>query len=379
MDKLKHFCTLPVSGTARAKLKRISRRVASGTIATLLVASTILGVSGTASPKASAATTDFTPFCNQGIYSDLGAWDWVTPLRSLTGFSSWNLQDYSYVITGKNAANPGTTYQNYTIITFKDTTHQVHLFMDPTWEAANPTAPQNQEYDYTLPADTQTYYINIKTPATTGDTSNEAVTLLAGPANLYPSQHSDFGDANNACYYAIHNVVYDSSFTHYQYTDTKGVIGVGTGTSGGTSTPPTCQPLDITCYVNNAVSGVVNTFQGFFQSFLTALGALFVPNGTTLSSDWTTFHTTLTTKLGFLTWPFSFVGNLFTAITTPTTTCCVIGAGTFMGATFPGIDLAFGATHLPTLWTYTVAAIRGLTVLALFFMLRSKFLEITSR
>lgn len=187
-----------------------------------------------------------------------------------------------------------------------------------------------------------------------------------------------------ACYNGSNNLVYDTtysaSWTTYGnngYPSLAWSSGSDSATSGTSNA--NCGTLDVSCYAANLYNGVTNSIVAAFQAFTTGLYVLFVPSGTQISDDFNTFHTTLYNKLGFLTWPFSFVTNMFTAITTPTTTCCLIGAGTFMGATFPGIDLAFVSTNLPALWSFAQSAIKGLTVLMLFFMLRSKFMEITSK
>lgn len=175
--------------------------------------------------------------------------------------------------------------------------------------------------------------------------------------------------------YSVHNITYDPSWTGPLY-NTQ--ISYSSGGGSGTGSP-SCSALDISCYLANIWQGVTTAVANFGSDLLAGFTTLFFPTGSELSGDWSAFYSAMVAHLGFLLWPFTFVVNVFTAIITPTTTCCTIGAGTFMGATTAGIDLTYVSTHLPVFWTAITVAVRGLIVFELVYYLRRKYLEITQK
>jgi len=182
--------------------------------------------------------------------------------------------------------------------------------------------------------------------------------------------------ASPICVEFTKNVLYDTSFTDPKYTNGPG----WTSGVGGPSSGPSCSGItDVVCYMSNLFSSVGNSIANAFQAFGVGLYSLFVPSGQQLSADWNAFSSTMQTKLGFLLWPFSFVTSLFSATLSPTTPCCTIGAGTFMHASWPGINLKYASIALPTLWSFLTDMIKGLSILILLFALRRKFLEITHK
>jgi formate-dependent nitrite reductase membrane component NrfD len=84
-------------------------------------------------------------------------------------------------------------------------------------------------------------------------------------------------------------------------------------------------------------------------------------------------------KLGFLTYPITFIANMFGAFTSSSSWCtsgsCTKSFGNFMGSNFT-VDLNQMQTTMPTLWAFLLAALRGLTVLALIFGIRKKYMEV---
>jgi hypothetical protein len=136
--------------------------------------------------------------------------------------------------------------------------------------------------------------------------------------------------------------------------------------------------LAIGCKVEDIFSGIADTFTSVGSFIVKGIATIFVPDGSMMSADWSAFYTTLTTKLGFLTYPFTFIGGVWTAFTTPTTTCCTFGSGTFLGGHFE-FKINQWETTAPTLWTWLTAVIKGVTLLGLFFALRRKFLEVSSK
>jgi hypothetical protein len=184
-----------------------------------------------------------------------------------------------------------------------------------------------------------------------------------------PSDVATGGSSDITCIEASTNVI-EGQFGTSQ--------GLYSGVIPGTSRD--CSGLRaITCAVIDTFAGIANDLVNVAQAILKGLATLFVPNGTQLSSDWTSFYSTLSNKLGFLLWPFTFVGGLFSAMVTPTTTCCTIGAGTIFGAHWSGINLIYVETANPDIWSLAVTVVRAATILLLFFFLRDKFLEITHK
>lgn len=298
--------------------------------------------------------------------TSLGAdfnWDWQSSLQSFMG-SNWT--------TSRPGVNIATDTQD-SIIGFIPRYDTGHIYI---------TFGKQQGHSYLYTDNTGTY-ISAAHPDSWSSSTTYSISKTSHSGWVGVGTMFENYDVNRAT--PVTGSTSDLLCIEFAKGVIQGIWGYNVN-SGGTysnslpGVPRSCDGfLQIACTVEDIFSGIADSFSAVGQAVLRGLGALFVPDGNQLNSDWSGFYATLTTKLGFLTWPFSFIGDMFTAITTPTTTCCVIGAGMFMGATFPGIDLAFASTHLPSLWNFATAAIRGLTVLMLLFMLRSKFMEITSR
>jgi hypothetical protein len=177
------------------------------------------------------------------------------------------------------------------------------------------------------------------------------------------------------CVAMSNNIIYASTWTDPKYT-VGGSWTSGVGGPGG----PNCSGLnDIVCVVHNAFAGVADDFLAGIEALANFIGQVFLPNGQELASDWNGFYSTLQAKLGFLLWPFTFIGSIFNAAINPTVTCCTIPGATFFGRTMPSIDLTYASTAMPTIWAYCQDVVRGLTILLLIFGIRKKFLEITHR
>lgn len=172
--------------------------------------------------------------------------------------------------------------------------------------------------------------------------------------------------------WAVHNVTY----VNWDQPFFSKAANYGSGGGAGSTQ---CSALDFGCWMGSIWSTIGNDFSSVGQAIVQSLASLFVPNGAQLNSDWTSFYSTLSTKLGFLLWPFTFVGGLFSAMVTPTTTCCTIGAGTIFGAHWSGINLIYVETANPDIWSLATTVIRAATILLLFLFLRDKFLEITHK
>jgi hypothetical protein len=112
------------------------------------------------------------------------------------------------------------------------------------------------------------------------------------------------------------------------------------------------------------------------------IGYYFKPNSTTTQASFTRLNDSMQLKLGFLTYPITFIADMFGAFTSSsawcTSTSCTKSFGDFMGANFT-LNLNQMAATMPTLWNFLMGALRGLTVLALIFGIRKKYMEVIHR
>ncbi|MEI7632538.1 MAG: hypothetical protein WCJ60_04440 [bacterium] len=115
----------------------------------------------------------------------------------------------------------------------------------------------------------------------------------------------------------------------------------------------------------------------------TLLLFLTIPNHNDIKFAFTHFQETLQTHLGFLTYPFTYLYDFFTAFGDTsnnwcTTSSCSKSFGNFFGSPFT-INVIQLKTTIPALYDYGVLAIRSLTVFELVILLRRKFVGVLSK
>lgn len=135
---------------------------------------------------------------------------------------------------------------------------------------------------------------------------------------------------------------------------------------------PDCDLTDIPCQLAKLIGAIKG-----------ALTWLFVPNADSLKYAVTGNVKTISEKLGFLSYPFVFLGDLFSAFTTSTSTWCTDSSCTKSFGNFFGqpasINLLAVKDLNSSLWNYILLAIRGVTVLALILGIRKKFMEVVAK
>jgi hypothetical protein len=312
-------------------------------------------------PKSSATSTSL----NYCTISNINSWNWPSQIKALSGISYFDATQSSYYVVGSNDTPvSGARYRTFVIYIAGDNTSASQLQLTQpggafTDEHLIPTAGANVVY--------------LNDPIVQGDSSHPPSvsydTYLGSPAYWVDLNSAD---GTNTCYAAVHNITYGSDFTDEHYADffpfstTNPVSG--------------CDGLDVACYIRNAVSGISDTLKSLVGNLFNGVVYLFIPSSSQLSASWSGFYTPISAHLGFLLWPFTFMASFFTAMVTPSTTCCTIVSGfTIFGTTFHGFDLTKVQTSMPTVWAAFTVLIRGFVVFGLVFSLRNKFMHITGR
>lgn len=244
----------------------------------------------------------------------------------------------------------------------------------------------------------QIYYVNgtiefkqsgsTKTLTTTGTTrvlgvskdttssyfqSDFSATSIATTTNLTNS-----GSA--ACILWAKGATYESDWTGKYFAQTPQQQVTDCSSQSGFS--------KITCEIGNVFDGVADTFVGVGKAIVGGIASLFIPDGDNLSTKITDFGDTITEKLGFLAFPFTFTTELMQTMFDSdnhdepcTDTYCRISFA--QGADFYGAGLELDFTVLndvaPDLWDFIIGAIRAMTIFAVIMMLRKKYMEIVKQ
>jgi|GEM_PF-4415802 len=174
-------------------------------------------------------------------------------------------------------------------------------------------------------------------------------------------------------------------------------------------TPPplyaSCAALDFSCYFGNVMAffGVVGNFiTGFFTTLGTAFtnlsislvqgfAMIFIPPSNAFPNLFLDIQSTISSKLGFLTYPATFFTNLFGTVFQTSNTSyacdysgsqgvgelglCTIAFGPFFGSTFT-FNYGWMASTFPALWTIFQSTVIGTTSITLIFMYYRKLLEV---
>lgn len=329
-------------------------------------------------PHASADTglsnVNLLPQCGD---TSLVTWDWGAAIKAISGgaFSDFDYDTSSYVVFHNDNSFGGNTNNNRYQVLVADAGKKLSLDEIsgvPKVRVSNNYIRQAGviSEDQNIPAYngnwTGGFSANQKSASagsTNTSTTGATIGIYSGTSgtNIYD------------CEYGAKNVTYGPSWTSAQF---NGTILHGSGTGS------TCGSLDVACYVGKALQGVQNTIVSGVSAVLNVLGAWFIPDSATLSDDFDNVTSNLSAHLGFLTYPPTFLVDFYGAFDSSSSWCndtsCTKYLGTIFGAPFT-LNLGAMKDVTPTLWSFMTAAVRGLTVLAIIFALRHKFLEVTRR
>jgi hypothetical protein len=173
------------------------------------------------------------------------------------------------------------------------------------------------------------------------------------------------------CVVAAKNVTYDANWGTWN----KFVSNIESGSGSGTGT--SCSALDIACKLRSAWDGVTDTFVAVGKAIVAGIASLFMPDSSQTKADFDDLSNFLTQKLGFLTYPFTFIIDVFTSFGSTsnnwcTSSSCSKNFGNLFGGNYT-INLNQPATTMPTIWNWFLAFVRGITVLGLILAIRRKY------
>lgn len=175
------------------------------------------------------------------------------------------------------------------------------------------------------------------------------------------------------CVTSAVNVLYSSDWDVYKFTET--VYG-GTGEAQ-------CSATDIACKISRVFRRVADTFHAVGQAILRGIAVLFAPDSADFNELYTDFTSFFDTKLGFLLYPFQFIGSMFNAYNDTSNQWCTMSncqksLGEVYGTEMK-LDVLQWRLTAPALFNFLTATLRGLTVLALAFAIHRKYLEVIKK
>jgi hypothetical protein len=340
----------------------------------------VLGVVQLPTPRASADTglqnSDLLPQCGD---TTLGDWDWADSAQGLihiggtNGMSDFDYQTSSYVILHEGIPTVGgSTNNNRYYVYLADPGKQ--LILDEVSgvghiESPNASIRQANIIDEppSIPAYNGNWPGSFSANAESTSTNGRNTATLGVSITVYSGQTSP---PTYDCEFVAHNVTYGPGWgiNHFNANGIHGTGSVGT-----------CSALDIPCEIGKLVTGIQNTIVSGVQAVLNAFASLFVPDSTQLQTEYSSLSTSLATHLGFLTYPLTFVVDLFNSFSSSSSWCsssgCVKDFGSIYGHDY-SLDIAAVAEAWPSAWTLISAAMRGMIVLALMLAIWRKFIEI---
>jgi hypothetical protein len=323
------------------------------------------------------ATTDLYNKCQSGSYAGtLGEWDWPKFFQlnyggenlnsGTTNFPDFDKGNSSYFIyrtpAQQNAydtavangaptldypAYPQAGWNQYTALVSTDNSSRLKL------------SQQNNSTIQILNNNPPSYYSYILQDGIHHDTRN----VTGGSTFNYERNVSL---PNVGCVLVAHNVDYADSWTYNK---------IQTDIPSGDDIK--CATLDVACAISKLFRGVANTFKAVGQAIVGALASLFMPDPEVIKNKFQDFQSFMSNKLGFLVYPFSFLGNFFgafgdTSNTWCSATSCTKNVGNFFGQPFT-LKVDQMKYTMPTVWTWLLNLIRGLTILTLVLAIRMKY------
>jgi len=321
--------------------------------------------------------------CNGG---NLSNWDWPEQVKTLphqtgtkvpdTLFSPANT-DYIIYLTQTQFSTPnnagyGYSYQ-YTMLDAGQGGN-LKLYTIGTDTFAKNYGTQGQQlssYYFTL-IDSWSVTSSTNFPFVTGSLFSAGNTSVAASDAKYKS----FGltSAGTACILAVHGVEYDPGYTGPVYKSSQAyTLGAGAG----------CQTLDIACKLSGAFQTVTTAIGDLIREVFSWFMSLWIPDSAKTQASFDDLGNFLSNKLGFLTYPFTFINDFYSAMGGSATWCstssCTI-SGTVMGGGTATLDL-LGMAHSPysPVWDAFLLFIRATTIVTLMGMLLSRVKEIQTK
>jgi hypothetical protein len=220
---------------------------------------------------------------------------------------------------------------------------------------------------------------------TKGSGSGYDLGIIYAPAQVAPngqvgSHSSNTSDQSSfTCVFYAQNVTYTNWGTAPKFSS-----------SVGTDTTDNCSSLDIACKIGNIFSTVADDILAVGQAMTNAIGFLFIPDTATISDSFNTLTSALNGHLGFLTWPFTAMADLFGAFTSaPDTsstylpygcidTLCTVYPGNFYGHAVT-IPLAEPAIAMGEIWTWFLTITKVFIVVELLWLLKRKYHSVVQK
>jgi hypothetical protein len=224
--------------------------------------------------------------------------------------------------------------------------------------------------NYALKSDTYLTIYSI-TDMTTGQ---NAGTVGTGTGLSVTTTNTTAANGGFTCVFLARNVSYESTYDGNRFNNT-------TYYKSGVSNT-TCTATDFGCWMGRIGSGISGTLAQVSEEILKGFTFLFAPDSGKTQASFDALQSQLSANFGFLTFPFSFMADFFGAFNSNaggcTSTVCNRSFGSFQGQPFQLNISQLGVT-MPALWTWLLAAIRGLTILGLIFAIRSKYIEVMQK
>ena len=315
---------------------------------------------------------------------------WVTAVKTCASgagsLSYFNQQTSSYVLFKKVELSPQLTNPSYTTTNGQPQylkTNRYKLYV----------ASENKKLSFYKNADNQ-YYV------TSTDTINQ-FDITAEPNSDPDYKYNWTGGFSSGQYTVTANTSINPNVAGYKgivigndvYEGQVGAVNVDYASSWnvgkftnwvpvGEEGTPGCGTLDIGCWIGSLTRGFTQGVKEMFGLMIDAFVWLWVPDGTKIKASFDSMATTLGDRLGFLSYPFTFLASFWGAYNSSSNWCnsttCVKSLGTVFGTNF---TINFGAMQqeTPTVWTFLTLAARGLAVVTLMFALRAKWVEVTTK
>lgn len=334
-------------------------------------------------PKASAqVSSTLHASCQDGTYQgNLGVWNWPKFVQLngggdnrnsgstyLPNFDKENSSYFIYRIPSQQtlydnatlAGSPSTydgwtnySWNQYTMIVSTDNAKRLAMYETTT----------TTQFVANNPAEMRKYTI-------IDGTANNQTNVFGGSALLTTPQ--SINTVAVSCALVAHNVDYQASWTYTQITKN---ITAGDEVQ--------CDTWDVACKIAGAFRGIADTFKTVGEVIVKALASFFMPDGTKVKSYIDDFNTFMSDKLGFLVYPVTFMADFFGAFTDTsnnwcTSAGCTKSFGNIFGSNF-SLNFTEMNIHMPSMFTWFLAALRGMTVLMLIFMVRHKFMEVQAK
>lgn len=193
-----------------------------------------------------------------------------------------------------------------------------------------------------------------------------SATLVVNPTNTTSTPLTGI-----TCVYTARNITYGSTWDKPFYSANEASRG---------SVDNDCDALDFGCWMGKVFDTIGDGLKEVMMGVVKAITYLFAPDEAKMSEIMNNAKTFFEAKLGFLVYPLTFIGQMFTAMgDTSNNWCsdssCSKSFGNFFGSNFT-VNLLDFKNQMPTVWTFFTTAIRGLTVLALILAIRKKYMEV---